>query len=66
MGLWANNSFGEGKGDGGLNGGVLELWWSKWRWRRKKKMVGSWRNCSCCGCGGVEGRVGGYGVLMEK
>ena len=37
----------------------LELWWFKWRWSRKKMMVGSWRSCSGCGCGGDEGGVGG-------
>jgi len=51
--------FGEGKGEGGGFGGVLELWWLKWRWRRKKMMVGSWRSCDCGGCGGDEGGVGG-------
>ena len=58
--------FGEGKGDGGLYGKVLELWWNKWRWRRKKMMVGS---CSCCcyySCYEDEGGVGGFRVLMEE
>ena len=35
------------------------LWWFKWRRRRKKMKVGSWRSCSGCGCGGDEGGVGG-------
>jgi len=55
--LSGGGSVGEGKGDGGLYGGVLELWWNKWRWRRKKMMVESWRSCSCCGCGRDEGGV---------
>ena len=38
--------------------GILELWWFKWRWRKKKMMVEGWRSCSCCVCGGGEGRVG--------
>ena len=29
VGLSGGGSFGEGKGDGGLYGGVLELWWNK-------------------------------------
>ena len=35
------------------------LWWFKWRWRRKKMMIRSWRSCSCFDCGGEEGRVDG-------
>ena len=48
--------FGEGKGEGRSFGGVLELWWFEWRWRKKKMKVESWRGCSC---GGDEGGVGG-------
>ena len=48
--LSGGGSVGEGKGDGGLYGGVLELWWNKWRWRRKKMIVGSCSYC-CCSCG---------------
>ena len=29
-------------------------------------MIGSWRNCSCCGCAGDEGGIGGDKVLMKK
>ena len=42
--LSGGGSFGEGKGDGGLYGGIFELWWNKWRWRRKKIMLGSYRS----------------------
>ena len=35
------------------------LWWFKWRWRRRKMMVGSWRSYICCGYVGDEGRVDG-------
>ena len=38
---------------------LLKLWWFKWRWRRKKMKVRSWRSCSGCCCGGDEGGVGG-------
>ena len=38
---------------------LLKLWCFKWRWRRKKMKVGSWRSCSSCCCGGDEGGVGG-------
>ena len=27
----------------------------------KKMMLGSWRCCSSCGCGGDEGGIGGVG-----
>ena len=30
-GFSSGGSFREGKRDGGLYGGVLELWWNKWR-----------------------------------
>jgi len=46
--------FGEGKGEGGSFGGVLELWWFPWRWRRKKMKVRSWRSCGGGDEGGVE------------
>jgi len=29
------------------------LWWFKW------DGGGGWRSCSCCGCGGDEGKVDG-------
>ena len=62
--LSGGGSVGEGKGDGGLYGGVLELWWNKWRWRRKKMMVGSCRSCCCCS--EDKGGVWGFRVLMEE
>ena len=41
---------------------LLKLWWSKWRWRRKKMKVESWRSC-----GGDEGGGGGgNGFMVEK
>jgi len=38
---------------------LLKLWWFKWRWRRKKMKVRSWKSCSGCCYGGDEGGVGG-------
>ena len=48
----------EGKGDGGSFGGVWNLLWNRWRWRRKKMMLWSFRCCCGCCCSGDEGGVG--------
>ena len=58
-GFIGGGGFGEGKGDDGLYGGILELLWNKWRWRRKKMMVGICRCCYCYGCSADEGEFGG-------
>ena len=49
-GFSGGGSFEEGKGDGGLHGGNLKLWWNKWRWRRKNMMVRCPRSYCCCCC----------------
>ena len=50
--------FGEGKGDGGILVEFWSLWLNKWRWRRKKMMVGSCNSYSCSfSCSGMKKKL---------